>query len=96
MEGSSSLLCTSSGDWNGTIPVCQCNVITFLNVMKFNSTSIYGFLFFPDATCQPFPEDDTDGLRLTSLNFKNPVLALGENITFECQKVIFYLKFLPS
>lgn len=29
MSGSATLLCTSSGAWNGTVPECHCKLIAF-------------------------------------------------------------------
>lgn len=31
MAGSSSLMCTSSGSWNGSVPECQCNSLSHSN-----------------------------------------------------------------
>lgn len=42
MSGFSSLLCTSSGTWNGTAPECQCKKVE----PYFSSTSFDKFLVF--------------------------------------------------
>jgi hypothetical protein len=41
MEGASALLCTSTGEWNGTIPTCVCKCSIQLIILCCNSRTLW-------------------------------------------------------
>lgn len=50
MSGSSSLLCTSTGVWNGTVPECKCKEIIVIFLIEFLQVIIFQM---PNASRYP-------------------------------------------
>lgn len=91
MSGSSSLVCTSTGAWNGTVPQCHCKLY-FVTDRKRNrkiTNMVASFFSFDvlDAKCVSFPDDKGEGLSVLRANTTTVLVPFKENVTIQCNNM---------
>lgn len=79
MSGSASLLCTSTGVWNGSIPECKCKLLQLTLTNHWCNKK-----YFLDAQCVSLPDDKNEGLKILRNDEASVLVPFRENVTLQC------------